>query len=321
MSPESIQTERVMTGHDHGDNHGHEGHRHHHAPATFGKAFAIGISLNIVFVAIEAGYGYAVNSVALIADAGHNLSDVFGLIVAWVAVFLGTRPPTERYTYGLHKSSILAALFNGIILLVVVGVIAWEAVRRFQDPQPVGGTTVIVVAAIGIVINGLTTWLFSSGQKGDINIRGAYLHMLADTLVSAGVVVAGFAIIFTGWLWIDPVLSLVIAAVIFWSTWGLLKDSLAMSMAAVPPGIDLKAVRSSLEAMPGVTDVHDLHVWPLSTTETALSTHLVMPDGAGDGFLENAKAEMKKRFGIGHATFQHETENQCRCSLEPHGHS
>ncbi|WAP71523.1 MULTISPECIES: cation diffusion facilitator family transporter [Aurantimonadaceae] len=310
-----------MTRHDHGDNHGHEGHHHHHAPATFGKAFAIGISLNIVFVAIEAGYGYAVNSVALIADAGHNLSDVFGLIVAWVAVFLGTRPPTERYTYGLHKSSILAALFNGIILLVVVGVIAWEAVRRFQDPQPVGGTTVIVVAAIGIVINGITTWLFSSGQKGDINIRGAYLHMLADTLVSAGVVVAGFAIIFTGWLWIDPVLSLVIAAVIFWSTCSLLKDSLAMSMAAVPPGIDLTAIRSSLEAMPGVTDVHDLHVWPLSTTETALTTHLVMPDGAGDGFLENAKAEMKKRFGIGHATFQHETENQCRCSLEPHGHS
>ncbi len=310
-----------MTGHDHSDHHGHEGH-HHHAPATFGKAFAIGISLNIVFVAIEAGYGYAVNSVALIADAGHNLSDVFGLIVAWVAVFLGTRPPTERYTYGLHKSSILAALLNGIILLVVVAVIAWEAVRRFQDPQPVGGTTVIVVAAIGIVINGLTTWLFSSGQKGDINIRGAYLHMLADTLVSAGVVVAGFAIIFTGWLWIDPVLSLVIAAVIFWSTWGLLKDSLAMSMAAVPPGIDLQAVRSSLEAMPGVTDVHDLHVWPLSTTEIALSTHLVMPEGfPGDRFLENAKAEMKERFGIGHATFQHETENQCRCSLEPHGHS
>jgi cobalt-zinc-cadmium efflux system protein len=250
-----------------------------HAPANFGPAFAIGIALNTVFVIIEAIYGYASNSTALIADAGHNLSDVLGLVVAWIAVVLSRRPPSPRYTYGLRGSSILAALFNAVFLLIAVGAIGWEAISRLLNPEPVAEMTVIIVATIGIAINGFTAWLFASGSKDDLNIRGAYLHMAADAAVSTGVVIAAIIIMFTGWLWLDPVTSLVIVAIIVWGTWGLLRDSTAMSLDAVPSGIDPVAVRQYLELRPGVTQVCDLHIWSMSTTEVALTCHLVMPSG------------------------------------------
>ncbi len=301
-----------MASHD----HDHAGHAH--APADFGRAFAIGIGLNTAFVVVEAGCGLAANSVALLADAGHNLSDVLGLIVAWAATRLGQRPPTPRFTYGLKGSSILAALFNAILLLIAVGAIAWEAVGRFADPQPVAGGTVMIVAAIGIGINGLTAWLFARGSKGDLNIRGAYLHMAADAAVSAGVVVAALMIVMTGWQWLDPVVSIVISAVIVWGTWGLLRDSVTMSLAAVPPGIDPVAVRGLLAALPGVTRVHDLHIWPMSTTEVALTAHVVVPSGGrGDAFLAHAAHELDARFGIVHTTLQVESGSDYACRLAP----
>ncbi|HET7413192.1 MAG TPA: cation diffusion facilitator family transporter [Pararhizobium sp.] len=301
-------------GHEH--DHGHHGHSHE--PANFGRAFAIGIALNIAFVAIEALYGFLAQSMALLADAGHNLSDVLGLAVAWVAFLLSSRPPSRRFTYGFGKSSILAALFNALILLVAVGAIAAEAVQRLIAPEPVAGVTVMIVAGIGILINGITAALFASGRQGDINIRGAYLHMLADAGVSVGVVLAGFVIMETGLTWIDPAVSLLIAAVIFLGTWGLLRDSVSMSMAGVPPGIDLEEVNAVLKSMPGVADVHDLHVWPMSTTETALTCHLLMPGGyPGTEFLRKASHELEERFDIVHPTFQIETDPECRCSLAP----
>lgn len=304
-------------GHDHHD-HGHGGLGHVHAPANFGKAFAIGIGLNLAFVAVEAIYGVLGNSVALLADAGHNLSDVLGLVVAWVASVLAKRSPSARYTYGMKGSSILASLFNAVFLLVAVGAIGWEAIQRFGEPAPVAGKTVMVVAAVGILVNGITAWLFASGAKGDINIRGAFLHMAADAAVSAGVVLAGLVILYTGWTWLDPVVSLGIVAVIVWSTWGLLRDSLAMSLAAVPPGIDPAAVRGHLQSLPGVAAIHDLHIWSMSTTDVALTAHLVMPGGApGDAFLMEAAHAMDGRFGIGHTTLQVETSADNACSLVP----
>ena len=267
---------------------------------------------------IEAAFGFISNSTALLADAGHNLSDVFGLLIAWAAAVLSNRAPTSRYTYGLRSSSILAALFNAMFLLIAVGAIAWEAVQRFAHPEPVAGKTVMIVAAIGIIINGLTAWLFASGRKDDINIRGAFLHMAADAAVSAGVVVAGAAILLTSWLWIDPAVSLVICAVIMWSTWGLLKDSIRMSLDAVPPGLNIAEVRSFLENMPAVKALHDLHVWPMSTTETALTCHLVMPAGhPGDEFLMDTAHELHDRFRIGHVTLQVETSESTICTLAP----
>ena len=236
---------------EHAHNHGGHSHgsgAHIHAPASFGTAFAIGIGLNTAFVILEVIFGFVSNSMALIADAGHNLSDVLGLVVAWVARMLSKRAPSARFTYGLRGSSILAALFNAMFLLVAVGAIGWEAIQRLMNPEPVAGITVMIVAAAGIFVNGVTAWLFASGRKGDLNIRGAYLHMAADAVVSAGVVVAGIVIIFTGWAWLDPVTSLVISAVIIWGTWGLLRDSAAMSLSAVPPGIDPGAVRGYLES-------------------------------------------------------------------------
>jgi cobalt-zinc-cadmium efflux system protein len=311
-------------GHDHEANgsDSHAGHSHGpghaHAPASFGKAFAIGIALNVGFVAVEATYGVLANSVALLADAGHNLSDVLGLLVAWGASVLVKRAPTSRYTYGLKGSSILAALFNGVFLLVAAGAIAWEAIQRFGQPVPVAGTTVMIVATIGIAVNGITAWLFVAGAKGDINIKGAFLHMAADAAVSAGVVLAGLAILFTGWEWIDPVISLVIVAIIVWSTWGLLRDSVTMALAAVPPGIDPAAVGGHLRALPGVAALHDLHIWPMSTTETALTAHLVMPEGhPGDDFLMQTAADMNRKFGIGHTTLQVETSANAYCALAP----
>jgi len=309
--------------HDHGqaarDYHGHE-HGSAGAPdaAGFGRAFAIGIVLNIAFVAIEAGYGIASNSMALLADAGHNLSDVLGLVIAWVGAVLSKRLPTARYTYGLRGSSVLAALFNAMFLLVAVGAIAWEAIGRFANPEPVAGMTVIIVAGIGILVNTATALLFFRGRKHDLNVRGAFLHMAADAAVSVGVVLAGVGMLQTGWLWLDPAISLVIAGIIIWSTWGLLKDSLAMSLGAVPAGIEPAMVRRYFEGLPGVTRIHDLHIWPIGTHEVALTCHLVMPGGhPGDAFLMATTAELVERFGIGHPTLQIETSEETACALAP----
>ncbi len=302
---------RSATGIDH-----HAGHAH--APRDFGLAFAIGIGLNTAFVIVEFIFGLIGNSVALIADAGHNLSDVLGLLIAWVASALSKRPPSTRYTYGLRGSSILAALFNAMFLLTVIGAIAWEAILRFSRPEYTAGHTVIIIAGIGIAVNGLTAWMFASGRKTDINIRGAFLHMAADAAVSAGVVLAGCAILFTGWNWIDPAMSLVICAIIFWSTWGLLTESVGMSLSAVPRKINPVDVRAYLEALPGVVRLHDLHIWPMSTTETALTCHLVMPAGhPGDAFLLEIAHELQHRFAIGHTTIQTENAKEGACALVP----
>jgi cobalt-zinc-cadmium efflux system protein len=318
----------MSTHYRHRHDHPHDGHDHHdrhelgyvHAPASYGMAFAVGIGLNLTFVAVEFTYGVFANSVALMADAGHNLSDVLGLVIAWIASALSKRAPSSRYTYGLGGSSILAALFNAVLLLVAVGAIAWEAVLRLFHPEPVASGTVMIVAAIGIIVNGVTAGLFASGRKGDLNIRGAFLHMIADAAVSAGVVVAGMIMLYTGWLWLDPLTSLVIVGVIVWGTWSLLRESLAMSVNAVPGAIDPQAVRRYLESCAGVTAVHDLHIWPLSTTENALTAHLVFPGGhPGDEFLLTAATQLRQRFGIGHTTLQIEISEETACHLAP-GH-
>ncbi|MHC2279581.1 cobalt-zinc-cadmium efflux system protein [Bradyrhizobium diazoefficiens] len=304
--------------HDHGHDHGRGlGHAHVHAPASFGKAFAIGISLNTALVVAEAVYGYIGNSTALLADAGHNLSDVLGLVVAWGAAIAARRAPSGRFTYGLRASTILAALANAVFLLVATGAIGWEAILRLREPEPVAGVTVMVVAGIGILVNGFTAMLFASGRKDDINIEGAYLHMAADAAVSLGVVVSAALIIWTGWLWLDPVTSLVICAAILWSTTSLLRGSIDMSMAAAPKGTDLAAIRALLLARPGVSAIHDLHVWPISTTETALTCHLVMPAGSGDAFLMETAQMLKTSFRIGHTTLQVETHPDNGCALAP----
>ncbi|WP_439368446.1 cation diffusion facilitator family transporter [Bradyrhizobium sp. PMVTL-01] len=302
--------------HDHGHDHGH-GHSHVHAPASFGKAFAIGITLNTALVVAEAVYGYIGNSTALLADAGHNLSDVLGLVLAWGASIAAKRAPSGRFTYGLRASTILAALANAVFLLVATGAIGWEAILRLREPEPVAGVTVMVVAGIGILINGFTAMLFARGRKDDINIEGAYLHMAADAAVSLGVVVSAALIVWTGWLWLDPVTSLVICATILWSTTSLLRGSIDMSMAAVPKGTDLVAIRTLLLARPGVSAIHDLHVWPISTTETALTCHLVMPAGSGDAFLMETAQMLKTSFRIGHTTLQVETHPDNGCALAP----
>ena len=291
---------------------------HDHTPANFGRAFLVGTLLNISFVAVEAGYGISVNSVALLADAGHNLADVLGLIIAWGAASLSKREPSEQYSYGLRRTSILAALFNSLFLLVAVGAIAFEAVQRLIHPQPVEGGVIMAVAAVGIVVNGVTAWLFARGRKGDINIRGAFLHMAADAAVSIGVVAAGFLVIRTGWLWLDPATSLIIVAVILVGTWSLLRSSVAMSLDRVPESIAPAQVQAALIALPGVIKVHDLHIWSMSTTEVALTCHLVMPDGCpGDSFLHDTSAMLHDRFEIGHATIQVERDEHEACLLAP----
>ncbi len=300
-------------GHDHDHVHGHS-----HLPGRFGIAFAIGTALNLGFVIVEVIYGVFADSLALIADAGHNMSDVLGLLLAWGATILARRPPTERRTYGYRSSSILAALFNAILLLIAVGGITWEAVRRFAAPAPVTGQIVIWVAVGGICINGATALMFMSGRKHDINIRGAFMHMLADAFVSLGVVVSGIVIVMTGWLWVDPVISLVIAGVITWGTWGLLRDSINLALHAVPHGIEMAEVKRYLASLPHVTEVHDLHVWPMSTTETALTAHLVRDVNECDcELLEQACLYLHREFEIQHATIQFETiDHQCHLAPE-----
>ena len=304
-------------GHDH---HAHAGggHGHSHAPASFDRAFAVGIALNVGFVAVEAVFGFLSGSLALLADAGHNLSDVLGLVLAWAAAWAGRQRPTERYTYGFRRASILASLTNAVLLLVAVGVIVSQAIERLANPQPVETGTMMIVAGVGIVINAVTAWFFFAGRKGDLNIRGAYLHMAADAAVSAGVVVAGFAMAMTGMLWIDPAVSLVVAAVITLGTWGLLGGSVALALDAVPAHIDRAAVEAWLASLPGVSAVHDVHIWAMSTTEVAMTAHLVRPGAAlDDSFLHAACETLDHRFGIGHATLQ--VEAGSACELAPAG--
>lgn len=309
--------------HDHiGHSHAHGGGRHHHGdPNNHGRVFviAIAIALNTAFVVVEFSYGFIANSTALMADAGHNLSDVLGLLLAWGAAILARKAPSKRYTYGLRSTSILAALANAMFLLMACGAIAWEAVQRFSQPSAVAGLMVTLVAAVGIVINGLSAWLFVKGSKGDLNIRGAYLHMAADAAVSLGVVVAGIAMIFTGWYWLDPVVSLVIVAVVVIGTWGLLRESAQLALSAVPANIEVAAIDAYLRQRPGVTDIHDLHIWGMSTTENALTVHLVMPDGyPGDAFMDDIMRTLKERFSVHHSTLQVEQgTTDHACALHP----
>jgi cobalt-zinc-cadmium efflux system protein len=304
-------------GHDsHDQGHAHRG-SHTHAPANFGRAFAIGIVLNLAYVLAEAGFGVSANSVALISDAVHNLSDVLALAAAWAASVLASRQPTGRYTYGLRRSSILAALGNAIALLVVTGGVVWEAITRLFAPESIQGMTIIVVGAMGIAINGGTALLFMADRGSDLNVKGAFQHMAADALVALGVVVAGGMIMLTGWLWLDPLVSLVVSAIIVITTWSLLRESVSLSLDAVPEQIDRSKVLSYLGALPGVTEVHDLHIWGLSTTETALTVHLICAELAGsESLLPKVSRELRHRFGIGHATIQLETEQLARqCEL------
>jgi cobalt-zinc-cadmium efflux system protein len=320
MAGEQMSADDHDHHHDHTHSHGpaHAAGGHTHAPAAFGSAFAIGTALNAAFVGAQVFYGLAAHSMALLADAVHNLGDVMGLLIAWGAATLATRHPTPGRTYGWGRGTILASLTNAVVLLFGCGAIAVEAIRRFNDAAPVGGNTVMWVAALGIVINGGTALLFMRGRKGDLNIRGAFLHMAADAGVSAGVVVAGLLITLTGWHWVDPATSLLIVAVITAGTWSLLRDSANLALDAVPEGIDLAKVDAALRALPGVADVHDLHVWGLSTTENAITAHLVHNGGGDSILLQAACVEMRARFGIGHATFQVETAEVAQvCELRP----
>jgi cobalt-zinc-cadmium efflux system protein len=305
-----------MTDHH---NHNHSKRHHHHAsPNNQGRVFIMTIFLNMAFVVIEFAYGFIANSTALMADAGHNISDVLGLILAWGAVILTRKPPSERYTYGLRSTSILAALANAMLLLVACGAIALEAIQRFSQPPTVAGLTVSIVAAVGIVINGLSAWLLMKGSKEDLNIRGAYLHMAADAAVSLAVVIAGIAMFYTGWFLLDPIISLVIVIVIVIGTWSLLRDSMQLALSAVPAKIDALAIDAYLRQLAGVTDIHDLHIWGLSTTESALTVHLVMPDGhPGDIFLDETVQALEECFFIHHCTLQIEqgtTNHSCSLS-------
>ena len=316
-------THEHNASHDHSDASGAQDHDerqpgHQHGPADFSRAFAIGVALNLALVFAQAIYGVLANSVALLADAAHNFSDVLGLLMAWGATILAKRLPTRRFTYGLRGSSILAALANGAFLLLATGGIAWEAIQRFAHPEPVAGVTVILVALAGIAVNVATALLFMSGRKGDLNIRGAFLHMAADAAVSLGVVLAGIGIVYTGWLWLDPITSLVISVVIVVGTWGLLRDSVRLALQAVPEGIEIERVRSYLTGIPGVTEVHDLHVWGMSTTDTALTAHVVMPQGhPGDAFVAGITEHLQKQFNICHATIQVEIDATHPCTLAP----
>ena len=304
--------------------HDHAGHSHDHLQdlQNYNRRFSAGIALNLLFVCIEAGFGWFAGSLALIADAGHNLSDVLSLVLAWGAMHLASKSPTKYRTYGFKRVTIMASLVSAVFLLFAMGAITWEAVGRFFNPGPLKGAVVITVAAIGVGINALTALLFISGQKYDLNIRGAFLHMAADAGLSFGVAVAGAVIVFTGWLWVDPVISLVIVAIILIGTWGLLKDSFNLSIDAVPRGIDMKAVKDYLTGIDGVCSIHDLHVWALSTTETALTVHMITTHEPEEhnSLLTKIQKELNDRFGIHHATIQLETQGQrIDCRLNESG--
>ena len=294
-------------------------HHHHHAPPDYNRAFAIGVALNMAFVVVEAVFGVLSDSLALLTDAGHNLSDVLGLLLAWGAAVLAKRRPSARRTYGFSRATIIASLFSGLLLMGAVGAIVWEAVRRLVEPAEPAGMTIIIVASIGVVVNTVTALFFLSGKDHDLNIRGAFLHMAADAAVSLGVVVSGVVILVYGFVWVDPVISLVIAAVILLSTWGLLRDSLNLAVDAVPRSVDPGAVREFLLGLPGVHALHDLHIWAMSTTDTALTAHLVMdefPDS--DHYLAEVAQVLLKRFSINHPTIQLErrdSDNVCHQSL------
>jgi cobalt-zinc-cadmium efflux system protein len=310
---------RQHTAHQHAHSHVHS---HAHPPsagADYGRALAIGIVLNLAYVAAEATFGVIAGSLALLADAGHNLGDVLGLALSWGAALLSRRQPDQRFTYGFRSSSILAALANAAILLVVTGGIAWEAIWRVSHPGPVAGGIVAWVAAIGILVNGGTAVLFARGRRRDLNVKSAFLHMAADALVTAGVVVTGIAVALTGLAWLDPAMSLVVSAVIVYGTWGLLRDSMRLALDAVPDSIDSTEVRAHLAALPGVAAIHDLHIWGMSTTETALTCHLVMPAGhPGDAALGDITRDLEQRFGIHHATIQIELGDSDEvCALTP----
>ena len=283
-------------------------HHHHHdhpAPKNFDRAFAIGIGLNLAYVLIEAWYGWKVDSLALLADAGHNLSDVIGLVLAWGGALAGRLRPDARHTYGWKRASILAAFINALLLLMAMGALVWEALQRLGNPQPIAGFTVMLVAGIGIIVNTSTAMLFMRGREHDLNIRGAFLHMAADALVSVGVVIAGALVLWLGWNWLDPLVSLAIAAVIVIGTWSLFRQSLHLLFDGVPDSIDLDAVRALLQGLPGVSRVHDLHVWAMGTTEIAMTAHLVMPDGQpDDAFYVHATNALHERFDIDHVTLQ-----------------
>ncbi|EUK19296.1 cation diffusion facilitator family transporter [Commensalibacter papalotli (ex Servin-Garciduenas et al. 2014)] len=308
--------------HDHNhDDHHHEqecgghshSHGHHHVPKSFGKAFAIGISLNLIYVIAEAAWGFWGNSLALLADAGHNLSDILALACAWIAAILSKKRPTDNFTYGYRRTSILASLTNAVILLIVTGGIIWEAIERLFHPAPVAGWTVIIVAAIGVIINGLTAMMFVSGHKEDLNIKGAFLHMAYDALLSLAVVITGIIILFTGFNILDPIISLVVSIIIIMGTWSLLKDSVALAVDGVPTNINRKEVESYLRALPSILDLHDLHIWAMSTTETALTVHLVSNvDHRLDDFLSVTAQQLQDKFKIGHTTIQIELQNEAK---------
>ena len=309
----------MIAAKDDHDDHDHGGHSHAHAPASFGKAFAIGLALNLSFVVVEWIFGASANSLALMADAAHNLGDVLALLLAWMATGLARRAPSARFTYGLRGSSILTALLNAAALMLITGGLGWEALRRISNPSPVEGSIVIWVALVGVAVNGITAWLFMQGGKKDLNLRGVYLHMAGDAAVSLAVAVAGGIVLYTGWFWLDPALTLVVSAVILWSSWGLLRQSLGLALQAVPEGIEQPAVRECLAGLPGVSDVHDVHVWAMSTSENAMTAHLVVPGRhPGDEFLRSAAALLDTRFGIHHATLQIEIADTAKaCSFAP----
>lgn len=295
------------------------GHNHNHGAPASSRTFAIGIGLNVLFVIVEVAYGIRAHSLALLSDAGHNLGDVLGLGLSWGAIILAKRPPSERHTYGMRRASILASLGNAILLLIAVGGISWEAVQRLTRPHAVEGMTMVAVAGIGVVVNGLAALLFMSGRHHDLNVRSAFLHMLSDAAVSVGVILAGIAIQLTGKSWVDPVVSLAVGAIIVVGTWNLLRESLRLAMDAVPEGIDLQVVQAALAGLPGVTAVHDLHIWAMSTTETALTVHLVVPEKViNDDAMAQICRDLHDRFGIEHTTIQVERgDGTAECGQAP----
>jgi cobalt-zinc-cadmium efflux system protein len=304
--------------HDHDHHAGHD-HGHSHAPTSFGRVFAIGVTLNLVIVAAELVFGYLANSLSQISDAAHNFTDVVGLLLAWGGAWLAARQPTARYTYGFRRASILAALGNAALLLIATGGILIEALHRFQDPQPVATGTVMAVATLGILVNGATAVMFMSGRKDDLNIKGAFLHMVGDAGISVGVVIGAALVSVTGWLWLDPAISVAIALAVLWSSWGLARDSVNLALDAIPRDIDHEAVQAYLRDLPGVSEVHDLHIWAMSTTETALTAHLVRPGASlDDQMLHETCRQLELRFKIKHATLQIEAGNtELVCRLAP----